>query len=100
MGSHFAHLRPIGLRRLILANAAASKSRSIANRKRYREQLPQEMQDVLDHVEKENAWSSKEAVEVMTEFGKRHACTVFPFPEDMMASIRASDQDTTVCDTM
>lgn len=49
MGSHFAHLRPTGLRRLILANAAASKSHSIANRKKFREQLPQNMQDVLNH---------------------------------------------------
>jgi proline-specific peptidase len=100
MGSHFAHVRPAGLRRLILANAPASKARSIANRKRFRERLPQEMQDVLDRVEKENAWSSEEAGVVMTEFAKRHACTVFPFPEDVMASIRVSCEDTTVCDTM
>lgn len=100
MGSHFAYLRPAGLRRLILANAAASKSHSIANRKRFREQLPQEMQDVLDRVEKDNAWSSKEAGVVMTEFGRRHACTVFPYPEDTMASVRASNEDTTVCSTM
>ena len=100
MGSHFAHLRPTGLRRLILANAPASKSHSIANRKRFREQLPQEMQDVLDRVEKENAWSREEAGVGMMEFVRRHACTVFPFPEDMMASIRASNEDTTVCHTM
>ncbi|KAN0090392.1 hydrolases or acyltransferase [Hyaloscypha variabilis] len=100
MGSHFAHLKPAGLRRLILANAAASKARSIANRNRFRERLPQEMQDVLDRVEKENAWSSEEAGVVMTEFAKRHACTVFPFPEDVMASIRVSGEDTTVCDAI
>ena len=100
MGSDFAHLRPAGLRRLILANAAASKAHSIANRKRFREQLPQEMQDVLIRVEKENAWSGEEASVVMTEFGKRHACTMFPVPEDMMASVRASNEDMTVCQTM
>ena len=100
MGSHFAHFRPAGLRRLVLANAAASKSHSIANRRKFREQLPQEMQDVLDRVEKENAWSSEEAGVVMTEFERRHVCTVFPFPEDVMASVRASNEDTTVCSTM
>lgn len=100
MGSDFAHLRPAGLRRLILANSAASKSRSTANRKKFREQLPQELQDVLDRVEKENAWSSGEAGVVMTEFNRRHVCTVFPESEDTMASIRASNEDTTVCDTM
>jgi len=95
MGSHFAHLRPAGLRRF-LANTPASKLHSIANRKNFREQVPQEMQDVLDRVEKENAWSSKEAGVVMTGFERRHACTVFPFSEDMMASVRASNEDTTV----
>jgi hypothetical protein len=80
------HLRPAGLRRLVLANALASKSRSIANRKRFREQLPQEMHDVLDRVEKENAWRSKEADVVLTEFEKRHACNVYPFPEDTGSS--------------
>ncbi|KUJ13965.1 proline-specific peptidase [Mollisia scopiformis] len=100
MGSDFAHLRPCGLRRLILVNSAASKAHSIANRKRYREELPQEMRDVLDRVEKENAWSSKEAREVMAEFSKKHVCTVFPFPEDGMAAIRISNEDTTVPDTI
>lgn len=100
MASEFAHLRPAGLRRLVLANSAASKSRSIENRMRYRKQLPQEMQDVLDRVEKENAWDSKEAGVVMAEFAKRHACTVFPFPEDTMASIRIGGEDSTVSDTM
>jgi hypothetical protein len=58
------------------------------------------MQDVLDRVEKENAWSSKEAGVVMKEFIRRHACNVSPSPEDLMASVRASNEDTTVCDTM
>ena len=100
MASHFASLRPTGLRRLVLANAAASKSRSIANRKKFRQQLPREMQDVLNRVEKENAWGSREAGVVMTEFTKRHACNVFPLPEDYMASVRAYNEDTTVSDTM
>ncbi|TVY84388.1 L-amino acid amidase, partial [Lachnellula suecica] len=100
MGSHFAHLRPAGLRRLVLANSPASKAHSIANRKRFREQLPREMQDVLDRVEKEDAWSSEEADVVMAEFDRRHACNVVPAPEDMMASVRAWSQDETVPDTI
>ena len=100
MASHFAHLRPVGLRRLILANAASSKAHSLANRMRYRKQLPQEMQAVLDRVEKEDAWGSDEAGAVMAEFTKKHVCTVFPSPEDVMASVRASSEDTTVSTAM
>jgi len=100
MGSHFASTRPAGLRRLILANAAASKELSILNRTRFRKQLPKEMQDALNRVEKAGAWDSKEAGVVMTEFAKRHACNVFPFPEDLMASMRVSREDRTVVTTM
>lgn len=38
--------------------------------------------------------------EVMTAFDRKHVCTVFPFPEDMMANFRANQEDRTVCDTM
>ena len=96
MGSHFASTRPAGLRRLVLANAAASKELSNLNRKRFRKQLPRETQDVLDRVEAAKAWDSKEAGAALQEFARRHACTVFPFPEDMMASLRLSAEDRTV----
>lgn len=39
LGSAFASTRPDGLRRLILANSAASKHHSIANRVKYRKQV-------------------------------------------------------------
>jgi L-proline amide hydrolase len=100
MGSHFASTKPAGLRRLILANAPASKELSNLNRKRFRKQLPKEMQDVLDRVEEAKAWDSKEAGVVMWEFARRHACTVFPFPEDLMATFRLSREDRTVVMTM
>jgi proline-specific peptidase len=96
MGSAFASTRPTGLRRLILANAPASKELSILNRRKYRKQLPKEMQDVLDRNEEAGTWDSKEVSVVLEEFMRRHACNVVPLPEDMMASIRMNKQDTTV----
>jgi proline-specific peptidase len=100
MGSAFSATRPEGLRRLILANAPVSKKASIQNRKKYRKRLPQGMQDVLDKAEKDGAWNSKEVGVVMKEFARRHACNVDPFPEDMMASIRMSNEDRTVVRAM
>lgn len=100
IGSRFASTRPAGLRRLILANAPASKNASIENRKKFRKMLPKEMQDVLDKVEKEGTWRSPEASVVMGEFARRHACNVFPFPEDLLTSFKLSREDQTVITAM
>lgn len=100
MGSAFSATRPEGLRRLILANAPVSKMASILNRKKYRKQLPQDMRDVLDRNEAAGTWSSKEVGVVMQEFARRHVCNVSPVPEDVMASVRMSNEDRTVVSAM
>jgi L-proline amide hydrolase len=100
LGSAFASTRPDGLRRLILANSAASKHHSIANRKKYRQQLPKEMQDVLDRAEAADRWDTEEVGAVMKEFSYRHFLHVSPIPEDQMASIRLYDEDLTVIRAM
>jgi proline-specific peptidase len=100
MGSVFSATRPEGLRKLILANSAASKVASRVNRHKYRKQLPKEMQDVLDKNEAAGTWKSEEVAGVMLEFARRYVCNVWPFPEDIMASVRVSQEDTTVADAM
>jgi L-proline amide hydrolase len=100
LGSAFASTRPEGLRKLILANAPASKEASILNRKKYRKLLPKGMQEVLDRNEAAGTWDAKEVGVVMQEFMRRHACNVVPWPEDMMASIRLSSEDRTVVHAM
>ncbi|RDW68258.1 hypothetical protein BP5796_08915 [Coleophoma crateriformis] len=99
LGSAFASTRPAGLRRLILANSAASKEWSILNRKQYRKQLPEEMQDILDKNEKAGTWDSEEVGMVMAEFSRRHICNV-PISDDEMASIRSGEEDKTVATAM
>lgn len=100
MGSHFASTRPKGLRKLVLANSPASKNYSIMNRRKFRGMLPEEMQVVLNRAEEKGEWSTKEVNIVMEEFARRHACTVYPFPDDLKASIRLSQEDTTVASVM
>ena len=96
MSSAFCATRPEGLRKLILANSPASKVASRLNRYKFRKQLPQEMQDVLDKNEAAGTWKSAEVGAVMLEFTQKHVCNVWPFPEDIMASVRMSEEDTTV----
>jgi len=100
MGSRFAAERPKGLRRLVLANSPASKEASMVNRRRIRRGLPKEMRDVLDRAEETGTWGNKEVGVVMGEFARRHACTIFPFPEDLVASFRLSREDRTVIEAM
>ena len=100
LGSAFASTNPPGLRKLILSNSAASKALSIANRWKFRKQLPQEMQDILDHADETGDWNSKEVGSVMQEFTIRHVCKITPLPEDVNVSERLYGEDTTVATAM
>lgn len=100
MGSEFASTRPLGLRRLILANAAASKALSLANSNTYRKNLSQESQHAIDEAEEMGNFQNPEFHKAMLEFNNKHVCTVSPIPEDLLASIKASNEDRTVIAAM
>lgn len=96
LGSDFASLRPAGLRRLILANAAASKALSLANANSYRKDLSPESQDAINKAEETGDFHSPEFNRAMVEFTKKHVCTTSPMPEDIIASLRMMNEDKTV----
>jgi hypothetical protein len=96
MGSEFASTRPGGLRRLILANSAASKALSLANSSSYRKYLSQESQDAINRAEETNNFHTPEFNKAMLEFNTKHVCNVSPVPEDLLASVRMSNEDRTV----
>lgn len=100
LGSRFAAQRPRGLRRLVLANAPASKALSLANRNRYRRALPPETQAVLCKHIAAGTTQSEEFGVAMVEFARKHACTVWPFPADLVASMKLSREDRTVIKAM
>jgi L-proline amide hydrolase len=98
LGSQFAATRPppAGLRRLILANAAASKALSLANSNSHRKYLPQESQDAISRAEQTGNFDSKDFSTAMELFREKHVCNISPLPEDLLASIRLSREDRTV----
>jgi len=100
MGSEFASTRPAGLRRLILANSAASKALSLANSNSYRKHLSQESQDAINRAEETGDFHSAEFNQAMQEFNKKHICNTFPPAEDLLDSIKMSNEDRTVVRAM
>jgi proline-specific peptidase len=96
IGSQFASTRPVGLRRLVLANTAASKALSLANSNSYRKELSQESQDAIDRAENTGDFHGQEFDNAMLEFNRKHFCNVWPFPEDLLSSIMVSGEDKTV----
>jgi proline-specific peptidase len=96
LGSQFAATRPAGLRRLILANAAASKALSLANSNIYRKCLPQESQDAISKAEGTGNFDNKDFSAAMELFREKHVCHISPLPEDLLASVRLSREDRTV----
>lgn len=77
MASRWAARRPVGLRRLVLSNSAASKKASLENRWIYRREMSREHQEILDR----NETGREEYKRVMDLFEKGHVCNV-EAPED------------------
>jgi hypothetical protein len=96
MGSEFASTRPAGLQRVILANAAASKSLSLANSNIYRKKLSQDCQDAIDNAEETGDFHSPAFHKAMLEFNKKHICVVVPLPERSASQLKGSNEDRTV----
>lgn len=100
IGSQFASTCPAGLRRLILVNTAGSKVLSLANSNSYRKELSQKSQHAIDNAENTGDFHGEAFDNAMLEFNRKHFCTVWPFPEDLLASIRVSGEDKTVIAAM
>ncbi|CAG8956337.1 hypothetical protein HYFRA_00003717 [Hymenoscyphus fraxineus] len=76
LASKFAGKRPRGLRRLVLVNAAASKRASLENRWKYRREMSEGEQEVLDRCERQGTTGSREYRDAFEAFVERHVCCV------------------------
>lgn len=88
--------RPKGLRRLAVLSAPTDIHLWVESQSMLRAQLPQKVQDVLAHHEKEGTTTSKEYQEATTVFYRRHLCRIDPYPPDLQAFVQAIEEDPTV----
>jgi proline-specific peptidase len=77
----YALTHPSGLLSLVLVGGVASSPLHIAEVDKLREQLPQEVQEVLSHHEKADTTEDPAYEEATMAFYARHLCRLDPWPE-------------------
>lgn len=101
LGAQFAADRqPKGLKHLIIANSPASMVLWEEAAAKLLKGMPEDVQATLKKHEDAGTTDSKEYHDAMNVFYQKHLCRVNPFPEEVLKSFEAIEQDPTVYSTM
>ena len=96
----FASRKPVGLRRLIIANACADFQLRCKGRRDLREELPQDIRDILIKHSEEGTESSPEYQSAFSIFSSKFICSISPPPPDLQESVDIFMNDKNTTDTM
>ena len=89
-----------GIASLVLSNAPASMPLWVAETMRLRRALPADVQAVLDALEQAGSTDSPAYQEAMMAFYGRHVCRLDPWPDCLLRSFSAMEEDPRVYQTM
>jgi L-proline amide hydrolase len=92
--------RPPGLRSLVLADTLASIPDFTAECQRLLSALPADVQATIRQHEAAGTTDDPAYAAACTEFYRRHLCRLDPWPDDLLRSFQALDDDATVYGTM
>ena len=99
-GNWVATRQPKGLNRLIIANSPSSLKLAIIGLNDLLDRFPQDAQDIIRKHEAEGSFDAQEYKDHTMEFYKKHVCAVEPWPDELVASLSASESDPTVSRAM
>ncbi len=91
---------PPGLRAIVVADSPASMPLWVEEANRLRADLPAEARDALARHEAAGTTDSPEYLEAMNVFYRRHVCRLDPWPDEVLRSFAAIEDDPTVYGTM
>ncbi|KZT01770.1 proline-specific peptidase [Laetiporus sulphureus 93-53] len=101
LGSQFAAMRaPKGLKHLLIANCSASMELSRKAGEKLIDTLPEDVREAIRRHQRDGTTDSDEYKEAMKVYNKRHICMLDPWPEDLLKSFSAKDDDPTVYTAM
>lgn len=92
--------QPKGLRKLILSNSPSNMKSWNKVQSDLRKQLPQDVQDTLDRLEREDKTETPEYEECVMVYYKLFMCRVEPWPKEANDAFAALQEDNTVYNTM
>jgi len=96
LGAEHAVRQPKGLKALVIANSPANMHTWVAEANRLREELPQEVQDMLLKHENGGTITDPDYVAASRVFYDRHVCRVVPWPPEVARTFATMDEDNTV----
>jgi len=101
LAGHYAAVRnPSGLKHLVVANAGASMELWQVGTRQLLEGLPEDVRETIKKHERDGTRDAKEFKDAMQVYNFKHICTVKPWPDQLLKSFGAMDEDPTVYGTM
>lgn len=91
---------PAGLRKLVIANSPASMHDWSAAAAKLRAELPADVRDALDRYEAAEDYEHPEYKAATQVFYSRHLCRLDPMPAEVLRSLQALEEDSTVYNAM
>lgn len=90
----------VGLKKLVLSSSPASMDLWMECVNELLKEFPEEVRKVVVSYEREGNLESKEYEKAMEVFNNRHVCTLQPWPEELVESLRDMEADMTVTDAL
>lgn len=100
LGAQYATTRPVGLRKLVIADSPADMTTWVAVANELRSLLPKDVQETLNRCEQEGKTDSEEYEAAMLHFYKWYVCRVDPMPKEFVETMENLKEDDTAYFTM
>lgn len=100
LGGAYAAQQPVGLRRLILADAPSSISLLLEGERVLVKKLPKEACEAIEEGERTGDFESERYKEACLVFYRKHVCRVDPWPPELVTAFGHLEEDPTVYLTM
>ena len=100
LGGVYGARQPVGLRRLVLANAPGSASLLQQGERALVEKLPPKVREAIEKGERSGDYESEEYKKACLVFYQRHLCRLDPWPPEVSKALEHLEEDPTVYSTM
>jgi proline-specific peptidase len=100
LGGVYAARKPLGLRKLVLADAPASIPLMLKGVTALVKSLPEDVQKALEECERDHDYESEKYKAACLVFYQRHLCRLDPWPKGVVIALEHLEEDSTVYSTM
>ncbi|KZT68064.1 proline-specific peptidase [Daedalea quercina L-15889] len=98
---HYAAVRhPAGMKHVVIANGGTSMALWETGMKQLLKRLPRDVREAIERGESEERRDTEDYKAAMKVFQMKHICKVDPWPQALVTSFAATDEDPTVYGTM